>query len=141
VTRSSGQTAPPLQLCFSDADHKPLAGVRRTTSAWLAAAGVARDARDDVVLVTTELLHNAFRHGGPGPINLGLSQQDRGREVEVTVDSAAPPGAVPSPAEWRLPAGYSGSGRGLAIVAALAQAARVMHRNGRVLIAVRIGVA
>jgi serine/threonine-protein kinase RsbW len=68
---------------------------------------------DDIELVTSELVANAVKHGG-GEIDLGLAAGP-GR-VRLTVTSDAGPGEP----QVRPPTSEGEGGRGLAIVAALA---------------------
>ncbi|HEX6421819.1 MAG TPA: ATP-binding protein [Acidimicrobiales bacterium] len=83
--------------------------VRRTLAGW----GVGRV--DDVVLITSELFSNAVLHGrGEVEVTLSLS----GGRVRLQV---ADGGGVPVPSDVRRPTPDAVTGRGLAIVDALAQ--------------------
>lgn len=73
------------------------------------------------VLVTSELVTNAVRHGKAGPVRLGLDL--RGDVLTLTVADRTP--YVPLP-DAEVPQVYQESGRGLALVEALS--ARWGHR-------------
>lgn len=100
-----------------------------TTSSWSlvsdpSAAAAARDVLrqrfsslpatvlEDVLLLVTELVANAVRHGG-GPVTLRLSSTDHYLRIEVTDASPTPPQPLPGSLEAE-------SGRGLLIVDVLA---------------------
>ncbi|MEU6807055.1 ATP-binding protein [Streptomyces neyagawaensis] len=91
------------------------AGVRRTVAAHLARWDLSSIA-DDAVLATDELFANAVRHASAGPADtIAVTLECSDRALRVTL-------ADPSPAQPRPRAvdGTAESGRGLAIVAALA---------------------
>jgi anti-sigma regulatory factor (Ser/Thr protein kinase) len=120
--------------------HEPAsaAAVRRELALDLDLHGVPTDAVDDVMLVASELVGNAVRHG-----------VTPGNEGRWTVEWTVQPNAVlisvddPNDAEpvLRHPAPDAPSGRGLAIVSALSNAWGVeRHSDGkRVWARVRIG--
>jgi anti-sigma regulatory factor (Ser/Thr protein kinase) len=81
---------------------------RETLSSWELAHSY-----DDVALVVNELVANAVLHG-QGPITLSLARRDHAVRIEVLDDSSALP-------EHRAPSETRLDGRGLAIVAAIAQ--------------------
>ncbi|MDQ0294832.1 anti-sigma regulatory factor (Ser/Thr protein kinase) [Streptomyces sp. DSM 41037] len=87
-------------------------------------SGVSDSAIDDAVLILSELLSNACRHGRPlddapigdGDVRAGWRVDDRGRlTVEVT-DGGGPTRPVPS-----TPSVTAKGGRGLNIITALAE--------------------
>ena len=82
--------------------------VRRTLVDW----GVAKV--DDVVLMVSELFTNAVLHGA-GDVEVALSLSGEHVRLEVTDG-----GGVPVPSEVRPPTPDAITGRGLAIVDALA---------------------
>ncbi len=103
-----------------------VADARRVLAEALHQAGATPDATDDALLVVSELLTNALRHGRPlvaGAIRLDWSvTADRRLEVSVTDGGGdtAPVRAQPSVT--------SHGGRGLAIVAGLSSAWGVRRR-------------
>lgn len=70
---------------------------------------------DDLLLVLSELVGNAVRHGGP-PVTYELSHDAADLLVTVEDSNPQPPPAAPGPA----PAGAE-NGRGLLLVAALSR--------------------
>lgn len=91
------------------------AGVRRTVAAHLTLWGLTA-ILDDVVLATDELFTNAVRHTGSGPTDtIAVSLECLERELRVTLADPSP--TLPLP---RTVDGAAESGRGLSIVAALA---------------------
>lgn len=89
----------------------PLA--RRMVSHGLRQAGWSERGVTDAELVTSELISNAVRHGGP-PIELGLRVAARWCRIEVSDGSG-----TPLPASRRRPALDELGGRGLLILDAL----------------------
>ena len=71
----------------------------------------------DVTLAVSELVTNAVGHGSGGPISVQIETAPH--EIVCVVGSTG--GPLPDPATWTFP-GFSGpTGRGLAIVRALAE--------------------
>lgn len=129
--------AAPLELEVESGSDS-LAELRAAVGEWLADHHVAFRYRDDVLLVLNELVSNAFRHGENRVATVRLRLHPKPDRVEVTVANEAPPTAVPPPTAWRLPDGLSGTGRGLAIVAALGHRPEVDHRDGAVMVSTSI---
>lgn len=91
------------------------AGVRRTVAAHLARWELS-PILDDAVLATDELFANAVRHASAGPHDtIAVTLECSERELRVTLADPSP--ARPRP---RTVDGAAESGRGLTIVAALA---------------------
>ena len=67
---------------------------------------------EPVLLIVSELVGNAVRHGRP-PVDLRLRRAGRGVRVDVHDDESTPPAT-------RTPAGDDESGRGLLLIDALA---------------------
>ena len=89
--------------------------------------------RDDVLLVTSELVANAVEHGSGDRVNLRLqvvepsedSDSDAGA-IEVAVRNDLDGSDLPLPPRpWRMPDPQAVRGRGLAIVQSLAARVRV----------------
>lgn len=76
---------------------------------------------DDVTLVVSELVTNAVGHGSGGPVTVRIETAPD--EVVCVVRSTG--GPLPDPATWRFPGVSGRTGRGLAIVRALADAVEV----------------
>lgn len=90
----------------------PIAAASARTAIRSAAEGQPEGLLDDLELLATELVTNAVRHGS-GDVLLTLDQEDDHLLVTVTGAAAADPAV-------RSPSSEAPSGRGLAIVAALA---------------------
>lgn len=79
--------------------------------------GISAQARGDMLLIVSELVTNAIRHGRPlaadGTVHVDWTVTDRGVAIKVTDGGHG----LPLPA---APSGDGEDGRGLAIVAALA---------------------
>lgn len=92
------------------------AGVRAMLAEHLTHLRLPPECRDNAVLATDELFTNAVKHGSPdrGDI-ITVTIEYTGRELRVTVADSSPD--LPHP---RTADGAEESGRGLAIVAALA---------------------
>ena len=86
---------------------------RRALSHLLERWGVGGDAADVAVLLTSELVTNAIRHGA-GPVTLRAGMAKRGA-VRIEVDDDQPGQVVPM--EWDL---WAVDGRGLQLVDMLA---------------------
>jgi anti-sigma regulatory factor (Ser/Thr protein kinase) len=92
---------------------------RHTVADQLTAVGVRQEARDDALLVLSELVSNAVTHAAPlpnGRITVGWSVLGDALHLEITDG-----GAVTSP-RARSAALFSGSGRGLDIVRTICRA-------------------
>jgi hypothetical protein len=74
-------------------DIADLRAVRDVMRHWVGHTGPAGD---DAILIATELLTNAIRHGHSAP-TLAVRLDDRAIRVEVTDDSPTPPALTPDP--------------------------------------------
>lgn len=97
----------------------------------------------DVVLAISELLDNAVRHGDGSPVAFDVSVGRRHLCITVAQasggrDDSAPD--VPPVDQWRMPPPASVSGRGLAIVASLADEVDVVRADGRTSVVARFVV-
>jgi anti-sigma regulatory factor (Ser/Thr protein kinase) len=103
---------------------------------WLAAAGVEIDpsARDDVLVVVTELVTNGVLHDGGDTI--AVSADADPHAVCIDVETVEGPGGAGG--RYRPVADPIESGRGLAIVGALAEDVRTEVRDGRRRVSCRI---
>lgn len=102
------QTAVPAHPSYA-------AGVRRMVAAHLTLWGLTT-ILDDVVLATDELFANAVRHTGAVPTDtIAVSLECFERELRVSLADPSPTRPLPRTAD-----GAAESGRGLSIVAALA---------------------
>jgi anti-sigma regulatory factor (Ser/Thr protein kinase) len=88
-----------------------ISAVRRALGSWLAADGCS--GHDDILLVFSELVTNAVRHGG-GSGRVGVEHSRGVTHLEVRDRAAAPP-APPAPGPTTRPEG----GFGLRIVGEL----------------------
>jgi len=73
---------------------------------------------DDVTLAVSELVTNAIGHGSGGPVTVRIETAPD--EIVCVVRSTG--GPLPDPATWRSPGVSGRTGRGLAIVRAVADA-------------------
>lgn len=76
---------------------------------------------DDVTLAVSELVTNAVVHGSGGPVSVRI--ETASDEVVCVVGSTG--GPLPDPATWRSPGARGRTGRGLAIVRAVADSVEV----------------
>lgn len=97
---------------------------RRALDQDLLARGIGGEPRDDMLLIVSELVTNAIRHGRPlasdGTVHVDWTVSDRGVAIEVTDGG----NGVPLPV---AASGQQEGGRGLAIVDALATRWGVAH--------------
>jgi anti-sigma regulatory factor (Ser/Thr protein kinase) len=109
---------------------------RHRVQDWLDAAGVEIDpsARDDVLVVVTELVTNGVLHDGGDTI--AVSADADAQAVCIDVETVEGPG--PRGERYRPVTDPGESGRGLAIVGALADDVRTEVRNGRRHVSCRI---
>lgn len=115
--------AAPSAVARTEFDRLPTAPrrARQYVTVVLGALYVPAAVAERAVLVTSELMTNAVRHGAAGPVRLALDL--RGDVLTLTVSDRTP--YVPLP-DAELPDAYAESGRGLALVEALS--ARWGHR-------------
>ncbi|MEU5085485.1 ATP-binding protein [Streptomyces sp. NPDC021356] len=107
----------PARLCSTvPADPSWAAAVRRLVRRHLARLRLSADQCDSAVLATDELFANAVRHASTGPRDtVTLTIERTARTLRVTVADRSP-----LPPRRRTADAAAESGRGLAIVAALA---------------------
>ncbi|MGW7004168.1 ATP-binding protein [Streptomyces sp. NPDC054933] len=101
-----------FEVDFPPADFR-VAQMRRITRAHLHHWGLT-DLTDNAALLVSELVTNAIRHGQGHPVGLRVVQSARELRIEVTDGN-------PTPARPRSAGITDESGRGLLLVAALAQ--------------------
>lgn len=90
---------------------------------------------DDLALVTSELVTNAFEHGSTGPVGLSVAVDEAG--ATVTVTSRGNASGVPAVDQWVAAAADRVSGRGLGIVRQLVDDIDVQRSRDDVAITVR----
>jgi anti-sigma regulatory factor (Ser/Thr protein kinase) len=93
----------------------------------LSAAGAAWGRRDDVLLVTSELVTNAVEYGGGDDVEVDVAVTDADVTLQVT---SALTGSIDDPAMWVGPAAAGPSGRGLMIVRSLVDEVTVSDDDG-----------
>ena len=92
-------------------------------------AGLRKASLGDFVLAASELISNACEHGSCAQAAVVRA----GKMVRLCVSNKTNDrGAIPPPSEWVMPAPSALSGRGLAVVSALAEDTDVAWNNGRV---------
>jgi anti-sigma regulatory factor (Ser/Thr protein kinase) len=89
---------------------------------------------DDLALVTSELVTNAFEHGSPEPV--GLRVAVNAGSAAVTVTSRGDGERIPAVDQWATATSEQLSGRGLGIVRAIADDIDVQRSSGSVTITV-----
>jgi serine/threonine-protein kinase RsbW len=100
---------------------------RRLVDALLVEASASSSAREDAALIVHELVANGLKHGSPDEVGeLGLAYSITGGHLLVTVRDQGAAGTI----AMRKADADSPSGRGLAIVAALATDWSVDRTNG-----------
>jgi anti-sigma regulatory factor (Ser/Thr protein kinase) len=101
---------------------------RHRVGAWLDDTGVEIDpaARDDVLVVVTELVTNGVLHDGDAPIAVFADTDQHAVRIDVETMDRPNTGAAATP-DWRDPAE---SGRGLAMVGALSRDLKTEVRDG-----------
>lgn len=109
-----------LRLPFA---HESAAEVRRALSSWLAHRGSSDQAIGDACLVATELVSNALRHAGPLADSRLLVRWHED-EADLLLLSVCDGGGSSTPTVVDAPVDAE-SGRGMAIVEALARRWRV----------------
>jgi anti-sigma regulatory factor (Ser/Thr protein kinase) len=110
---AAGTAAPGFEVVFPPADSR-IALMRQITAAHLRLWGLTALV-DTGVLVVSELLTNAVRHGKGHAVGFKVTRY--AREVHVEVNDG-----TPSPARMRTAAEDDETGRGLLIVTSLAYA-------------------
>lgn len=116
VTPSVPESGTHLLRTTVPAHPSRASGVRTMVAEYLKGLGLTPEYVDNAVLATGELFANAIRHGTPGPgLTITVTIECTPHDLRVTVADRS--SALPCP---RTPDGAEESGRGLAIVAALA---------------------
>lgn len=119
-------------LTFAPA-HDDDGSARSLVAAWLEVVPMEVARRRDVLVVVSELLTNARHYGLAGTVRVEC-RAESGR-LGVTVRNAEADARVPPKREWTMPDPLAARGRGLAIVARLADAVDVRRGRGAVEIA------
>lgn len=95
-----------------------IGAARDLVSASLAGAAVGKQTVGDIRLAISELVTNAVVHGNGGPITVQIESSPHGVVCAVMSRfSGRPP---PDPAMWTAPTSGGPTGRGMAIVRAVA---------------------
>lgn len=115
-----------------------MGAVRGSVERFLARRQCPQRQRDSTALVLSELVTNAAMHGGGGPIDVAVTV-DEDASVNVEVANRAEGVDLGPPSSWVAPPPDAVTGRGLAVVAALAQ--RIDHGvvSGRLVVRATIG--
>ena len=99
-----------------DIDCVDLGATRKRAVVTARRLGVDLQRLHDVELAVAELLSNACEHGTAPTLRMA---QVAGR-LTIDVRNQAPQGAIPPVVDWKLPPPTATNGRGLAIIAAVA---------------------
>jgi anti-sigma regulatory factor (Ser/Thr protein kinase) len=109
-----------------------LVALRRRVAGHQVMRQLPASAREEVLLLVSELVTNAVeaaRPGSPITVDVALDHDGVNETVAVTVENFGPPFLLPPHPE--LPPADEPRGRGLAIAAALADAVHSEHLGGR----------
>jgi anti-sigma regulatory factor (Ser/Thr protein kinase) len=98
-------------------------------------AQAPEEALNDLMLMTSELVTNAFEHGAPGPVLVRVEVDHGGASLAVT--SRGDHAQVPAVDDWRTAGADRISGRGLGIVRQIADGIDVERSDDVVTITVR----
>lgn len=112
ATRPPQQRSRAFEVAIAP-DRSRVAGMRRTTTAFMRLWGVGATLAQDVVLAASELVTNAIEHGH-GTVDMRMRQADSELRIEVGDDN-------PTPARLRAAGDHDVGGRGLFLVAVLAR--------------------
>jgi serine/threonine-protein kinase RsbW len=109
---------------------------RRFVTGWFARAAAldpASDELDDLALITSELVTNAFEHGDDQAVEVRVSFD--GAAAMVSVASHGPERLAPA-SDWTVAGADAASGRGLGIVRSLADDVHIGRSDGRLTVGV-----
>jgi anti-sigma regulatory factor (Ser/Thr protein kinase) len=124
---------PPRQLVVElTSDFRALGRLRDQLRAWLANAGVAPAACEDLLLVATELCTNAIEataHGEPIELQVSLD----GSALRLSVANVSARHGSPAPGEL-VHGSLQERGRGLAIVQSLVDSVVMTSADGRTVV-------
>ena len=98
---------------------------------------VAASTVETVRLIVSELVSNALQHGGADAVEVALSPAADAVELMVRGGRDAT-GEVAHPSQWSIAEPAAATGRGLGIVAALADDIRLATHDGRLVVACRV---
>jgi anti-sigma regulatory factor (Ser/Thr protein kinase) len=121
--------------CVDTSDAESIIAAKASAMAFLRARGEPAAPYEDCGLALGELLSNAVRHAEPGAIDVRLDWSADVPVLEVTnVGDAFPVRLEP-------PETYRESGRGLFIIAQIADVPRVASSGGRCTVSVSLPVS
>lgn len=130
TSSSESPPRPPDPLRF-EVRHDALSEARSAVQRWLTLAGADQSGIAEATLVVSELISNACEHGAGAPVVLDGRVRDGG--VSIAVSNSVDAGAfLVSPEEWKMPEPLATRGRGLAIVANLADRVQVRRQRSHV---------
>lgn len=119
------------------ADHAEVGVLRDLVDAWLESRQAPPAVRRDVVLVVSELVDNARRHGTSWTdVVVSVARHDGGA-IELCVSNPGDVRGIAPVGTWLVPDPLAVSGRGLAIVAQVADAVTVEGDEGTTLVRAR----
>lgn len=98
---------------------------------------VATSTLNPVRLIASELVSNALQHGGAGEVELTLHLAEDAVELSV-VGGQTTPAQLPDPSLWSVAPATATAGRGLGIVAALAEHITLGTRDGMLVVHCRV---
>lgn len=118
-----------------------LADARRDTAHWLASHGAPAELISRAELIVSELATNAMEAAPGEPFSIGLrSLDDDDAGFVLTVANGSDGATIPARDTWPIADPLTAQGRGLAIVASLADGVEVTRNDTRrVVVTVRLG--
>lgn len=107
-----------------------VSGARRRVDGWLEGWGASAAVRQDAALVVSELCTNAVEAAPRHRIGVHVRFDGDGDQILLAVENPGSIDAIPDPGAWRPTSPSATGGRGLMIVAALADRVEVEARRG-----------
>ena len=131
MASSAEPPATPRNELWIEVACATLAEARSAVQDWLADTGVVEPELSEMTLVVSELVSNACEHGAGPPVIVTGRRSESGVSIAARNPTDAQTRVPPSD-EWTMPEPLAPRGRGLAIVARLADTVEVRHHRSAV---------